>query len=318
MRRLALALLLCLLASPALADDKLRVVLDWFVNPDHGPLIVAKQKGFFKAEGLDVELIAPSDPNDASKLTAAKQADIGLSYQPQLQLQVDGGLPLMRIGTLIATPLNCLLVREDSGIRQIADLKGKKIGYSVAGLEDGLIATILKKNGLAPGDVTLVNVNFSLSPALISGQVDAVIGAYRNFELTQMQIEGAKGRCFPVEEEGIPAYDELIYVTNPDNVGRPELKRFMQAVEAATMWIDNHPEEAFDVFKGYAPELDDALNRAAWPLTWPRFAPSPAALDWGRYARFADYLKAVGLIKQAAPVPRYAVDLWSPAATSAR
>lgn len=310
-RRLVLALLLCLLAGPAMAADRLKVVLDWFVNPDHGPLVIAKQKGFFAKEGLDVDLIAPSDPNDATKLTAAGQADIGVSYQTALHLQVDQGLPLVRIGTLIATPLNCLLVRADGPIKSIADLKGRKIGYSVSGVEEGLVETMLKAQGLSLGDVSMVNVNFSLTPALLSGQVDAVIGAYRNFELTQMHQAGVPGRCFDVEEQGVPPYDELVYVTNKDELRRPELKRFMLAVEAATLWIANHPDEAFDVFKSYAPELDDALNRAAWPLTVPRFAPSPAALDVGRYERFAAYLKDAGLIDTAPPVGTYAVDLWA-------
>ena len=77
-------------ASTANAADKLTVILDWFVNPDHGPLIVAREKGFFAAEGLEVELIAPADPNDPPKLVAARQADIAVSYQPQLHLQVRG------------------------------------------------------------------------------------------------------------------------------------------------------------------------------------------------------------------------------------
>ena len=67
----------------------------------------------------------------------------------------------------------------------------------------------LTKAGAKLEDVELVNVNFSLSPSLMSGQVDAVIGAYRNFELNQMDIEGVKGNCFFVEEEGLPSYEEL-------------------------------------------------------------------------------------------------------------
>src|SRR5258708_39959996 len=115
--------------SPACghAADKLTVILDWFVNPDHAPLIVAQEKGFFAEEGLDVQIIAPADPNDPPKLVAAGQADIAVSYQPQFQMQVGQGLPLVRIGTLIATPLNCLLVPADGPIKTIADLKGRKI-----------------------------------------------------------------------------------------------------------------------------------------------------------------------------------------------
>ena len=67
-------------------------MLDWFVNPDHGPLIIAEEKGFFATQGLDVELIvAPADPNDPPKLVAAGRADIAVSYQPQLHLQVEAG-----------------------------------------------------------------------------------------------------------------------------------------------------------------------------------------------------------------------------------
>src|SRR5438270_3445786 len=85
----------------AAAADKLTVILDWFVNPDHGPLIVAQEKGFFSDAGLDVDLVAPADPSDPPKLVAAGKADIGVDYQPQLHVQVAEGLPLTRIGTLI-------------------------------------------------------------------------------------------------------------------------------------------------------------------------------------------------------------------------
>ena len=134
-----LLLLLCstLLASgsQALAGEKLTVLLDWFINPDHAPLYVALEKGFFAAKGLEVELIAPSNPNDPPKLVAAGKADIAISYQHQHQMQVDQGLPLVRIATLIATPLNSLVVLDEGKIKSIADLKGKTIGYSVGGFE---------------------------------------------------------------------------------------------------------------------------------------------------------------------------------------
>ena len=61
----------------------------------------------------------------------------------------------------------------------------------------------------------------------MSGQVDAVIGAFRNFELNQMDIEGVAGRCFYLEEEGIPPYDELIYVTNPNLMDADMVRRFI-------------------------------------------------------------------------------------------
>jgi putative hydroxymethylpyrimidine transport system substrate-binding protein len=297
------------LATPAAAAEKLTLLLDWFVNPDHAPIIVADERGYFAAAGLDVEIIAPADPNDPPKLVAAGQADVAISYQPQLHIQVDQGLPLTRIGTLIATPLNSLVTLADGPIHGIADLKGRKVGFSVGGFEDALLKAMLGHHGLSLDDVELVNVNFALSPALLSGQVDAVIGAFRNFELNQLELEGHPGRAFFPEEEGVPTYDELIFIANTAALDDPRLPRFIDAIEAGTLYILNHPEESFGLFIDGRPELDDELNRLAWQDTLPRLALRPAALDTARYARFAAFLEAQGLIKTPPPVAAYAIEL---------
>jgi putative hydroxymethylpyrimidine transport system substrate-binding protein len=298
-----------MVANPAFAQDKMTLLLDWFINPDHGPIIVAEEKGFFADQNLEVEIVAPADPADPPKLVAAGKAELAVSYQPSQHLQVAEGLPLMRVGTLVATPLNCLLVLEDGPIKTISDLKGKKVGFSVAGVEEALLTAILGRHDLGMSDIELVNVNWSLSPSLMSGQVSAVIGAYRNFELNQMEIEGVAGRCFYVEEEGVPTYDELIYVANKDTMDTDLIRRFLRATELATQYIVNHPDESWNVFKGYSVELDDELNAKAWLDTMARFALRPEALDEGRYVRFEKFLSDAGLVDGIRPVSELAIDL---------
>jgi putative hydroxymethylpyrimidine transport system substrate-binding protein len=310
MRPPALAVLIGLfLTSPAGAAEPLTLLLDWFVNPDHAPIIVAKERGYFADAGLEVEIVAPADPNDPPKLVAAGQADLAIGYQPQLHIQVDQGLPLVRIGTLIATPLNSLVALEAGPVDQIADLAGRKVGFSVGGFEDALLQAMLAEHGLAMTDIELVNVNFALSPALLSGQVDAVIGAFRNFELNQLELEGRPGRAFYPEEEGVPTYDELIFIANTAALDDPRLPRFLDAVEQGVLYLLNHPEDSFALFIEGRPELDDELNRRAWADTLPRFALRPAALDTARYARFAEFLEQQGLIKTPPPVKAYAREL---------
>ncbi|MEM7291387.1 MAG: ABC transporter substrate-binding protein, partial [Pseudomonadota bacterium] len=124
MRMIIAALVLIASTASAFAADKMTLILDWFINPDHGPIIIAEEKGYFKEQGLEIEVIAPADPSDPPKLVAAGKADLAVSYQPQLHLQIHEGLPLTRVGTLVATPLNCLLVLADGPITSIADLKG--------------------------------------------------------------------------------------------------------------------------------------------------------------------------------------------------
>jgi putative hydroxymethylpyrimidine transport system substrate-binding protein len=308
LRLLGCALVL-LMAGPAAAADKLTLMLDWFVNPDHAPIMVAEKRGYFADQNLEVEIISPADPNDPPKLVAAGQADIAISYQPQLHIQKNQGLPLTRIGTLVATPLNSLVVLADGGVQSIADLKGRKVGFSVGGFEDALLGAMLADQGLSLDDIELVNVNFALSPALLSGQVDAVIGAFRNFELNQLELEGSPGRAFYPEEHGVPAYDELIFIANSQNLEDPRLPRFLDAIEAGTLYLLNHPEESFELFIDGRPELDDELNRRAWQDTLPRFALRPAAMDTARYERFARFLEDQGLIKSPPPVADYAVEL---------
>ena len=299
-------------ADPPASDKKLTVMLDWFVNPDHAVLVVAQEKGFFAAQNLEVELQTPADPNDPPKLAAAGKVDVAVTYQPQLHIHVNAGLPIKRIGTLVATPLNSLVVLKDGPVKTLADLKGRKIGYSVGGFEEALLKTMLARAGLKMEDVTLVNVNFSLSPALLAKQADAVIGAFRNFELNQMDLAKKPGLAFYPEEEGIPPYDELVLVANRDELNDPRLGRFMAALEQATLYLINHPDEAWKAFIARHKDLDDELNRRAWRDTLPRLARRPAALDDARYKRFANFLFKQGVITVALPISNYAVQLPLP------
>ncbi|WP_171123870.1 MULTISPECIES: ABC transporter substrate-binding protein [unclassified Ruegeria] len=308
MKKLITAIAL-LAAAPAWAEDKMTVLLDWFINPDHGPIIVAQENGYFADEGLEVEIVPPADPSAPPRLVAAGQAELAVSYQPQLHLQIHEGLPLKRVGTLVATPLNCLLVLEDGPIKSLADLKGKKVGFSVAGVEEAILTAMLNAHGVALDDIELINVNFSLSPSLMTGQVDAVIGAFRNFELNQMDIEGVAGRCFYIEEEGVPPYDELIYVANPDKMDTDMIARFLAATEKATQYIVNNPEKSWEIFAATSPELQDELNARAWVDTLPRFALRPAGFDAGRYARFEEFLKDSGMIDSINPVSDITIDV---------
>jgi len=295
--------------APVFAAEKLTVLLDWFINPDHGPLYVAQERGYFKDAGLEVEFKAPADPNAPPKLVAAGKADLAISYQPQLHIHADRGLPLVRIATLVATPLNSLVVLKDGAIKSIADLKGKKVGFSVGGFEDALLSAMLARHKMTLKDIELINVNFALSPALISGKVDAVIGAFRNFELNQLDLKGRAGKAFYVEEEGVPAYDELIVVANRKDLERAEMRKFVNAIEAGVQYLVNHPQESWKLFIKGREKLDDELNRRAWRDTLPRFALRPGALDVNRYDAFAAFLKKQGIVKTTPALDTFAVEL---------
>ena len=279
------------------AKDEITVLLDWFINPDHAPLVVAEQTGLFDKAGLNVTLVEPADPSLPPKLAAAKKADVAISYQPSLMVDLNNQLPLMRIGTIVNSPLNSLVVLADSQIQSISDLKDKTVGFSVGGFEDAVLGAMLESQGLTLDDVNLVNVNFALSPSLYAGKVDAVIGAFRNFELNQMDIDGRPGRAFYPEDHGVPAYEELILVTHPDFAGKDKLERFLTVLDQATSLIITDPEASYRSFVSFRPDdLDNELNRRAWRDTLPKLARKTRQTDPNSWDQFAHFMKDRDLI----------------------
>ena len=154
-------------------------------------------------------------------------------------------------------------------------------------------------------DVTLVNVNFALTTALMSRQVDGVIGAFRNFELNDLELNKAKGRIWLVEKHGVPTYDELVILAKRESVDVARTKKLLSALAEATAWLTANPAEAWAIFSKYTKDLDNDLNRMAWKDTVPLLAADPSALDRARYATFADFLVKRGLIKHAPPLESY-------------
>jgi putative hydroxymethylpyrimidine transport system substrate-binding protein len=299
-----------MLAAPAgakaqPAPEKLTLLLDWFINPNHAPIIVARERGLFMKHGLEVAIIEPSDPSAPPRLIAAGQGDIAVSYQPSYTRAIKSGIPVIRAGTLISTPLNTLTVLADGPVKTLADLKGRTIGYSGSGIQDMMLKQMLASVGLKQEDVKLVNVNFALTVGLVSGRVDAIIGGYRNFEATEIELTGKKPKMFFPEEHGVPAYDELIYIVKQDRFTDPKVDRFLAAIEEATMMLFNDPAGNWAQFIKAYPKLDDELNRKAWTATLPRFQAAPKAVDAERYLRVANFMKQFGIIDVVEPVERY-------------
>ncbi|CAK1712616.1 MULTISPECIES: ABC transporter substrate-binding protein [Vibrio] len=297
----AVALLASLVSGHALADSeqkKLTLMLDWFVNPNHGPIVIAQERGYFADQGLEIEIQEPADPSTPAKLVAAGKVDLAVTYQPSLTMDVAAGLPLVRASTLIATPLNTLMVLDNGKNDSLADLKGKKIGIAIAGNEEATIGTMLAQENVAFTDVQTINVGWALSSSLASGKVDAIWGGLRNFETNQLALEGFKAKAFFPEEHGVPAYDELIFVANAKQHDDEAIKAFNKALEQATTYIVNHPKESWSEFVAYSPDtLNNELNQRAWNDTLTRFALRPSAVDMKRYDDYAQFMFDKGIIK---------------------
>ena len=278
---------------------KVTLILDWFPNADHVPVYVARDKGFFAKEGLDVEILVPANPNDPPKLVAAGTVDFGISYQPSVTVARSQDLPIKAIGVLVEHPLSTITFLKESGIKIPADLKGKRVGYSTAPMEVILFEAVAQSAGLAREDYELINIGFNLTPSLLTGKIDAVVGAYWNYEINELALEGKEAGYFPVEKHGVPDYYELVFITNNGTLKkrREVAMRFITAIDEAIRFTKRDPEEALKIYFQANPDVRKELDARAFKDTLPVFATTQVQ-SLKKWRGFADFAFARGLVQK--------------------
>ena len=252
------------------------IVLDWYPNAVHSFIYVAMEKGYYEEEGLNVNVQFPSNTNDAISLTAAGQADAGLYYQTNtVSTAANQNIPIKVIGTVVQHPLNIVMSMGESGINGAKDLKGKTVGYPGTPDNEVFIKAMMEHNGLKYEDVTMQDVGFDLNTALITGNVDAIIGGYINHEYPTLLQEGYDVTYFDITDEGIPDYEELVLVTGEKQIEEEsdKLEAFIRASKKGFEDMKNDPQAALDTLLKYQDEgnypLDPEIEKASMEILLP-------------------------------------------------
>lgn len=298
---------------------RLTVTLDWYLNPQHAALLVAREKGMFARRGLEVSLVVPADPSVTTKLLTAGRTDLAVGRQPQLHLLADKGAPLIRVATLVATPVSALVLRDEFvNEKRELSLEGLRIGVTDIDGRDALLASMLAELlGLANGQelVELHDISYSALDAMREQRVDGVLAHHRYLLPRQLADEGVMTRMLPVEEHGLPSHDGLILMANRDQLNgkRDAVRRLVLALEEAALWIINQPHEAWALLQAAEPALADQTSEEAWGDVFPRLSLQPAAVDHGRYLRFEQFLFEAGVTEAVTPLERLAIDLGTAA-----
>jgi putative hydroxymethylpyrimidine transport system substrate-binding protein len=250
-----------------LQAQPLKIVLDYYPNPNHMLLYVAHTKGFFKEQNLDIEIIVPTDFQLGSKLVATQKADIGITYGYYLCLYINKGLPISRLGGLIKTPMNSLMVLEKSGIRTIQDLKGKTVGIHGMGTGKTFLEHIFKQSGLMPGDVKFALIKNQGTQLLLADKVQGLSGAHPIMDKDLIQKHNETPRFFRYADYGVPVYEDVAMFTHKDHKNAPWVKPFIKALEQAYAAIHKDPSLAYQSVKSVVPNLlyKDSQFRAMIP-----------------------------------------------------
>jgi putative hydroxymethylpyrimidine transport system substrate-binding protein len=261
-------------AAPT-AQKRVTLLLDWLPNADHAPIYAAQASGAFRRAGLDVRIQTPSDATTPLKLLAAGRVDLAITYEPELLIGRAKGQRLVAVGALVQRPLSSLISLKGK-VKTPRDLAGKRVGVTGLPSDEAALRAIVDKAGVPRNRVKTVDVGFNLVPSLLSKKVDAVLGAYWNVEAVELERKHKDPSVIPIDQAGVPTYDELVFAARQDYVGEQGeiVRRFMQALARGAQATRDDPETAVDALVAANKDLDRDTQLAMVRKTLPAFFPS--------------------------------------------
>jgi putative hydroxymethylpyrimidine transport system substrate-binding protein len=267
----------------AASTKRFTVMLDFFPNADHAALYSAIGHGDFRAVGLDVRAEAPADPAEPLKLLAAGKVDMAISYEPELLLARDQGLKVVSIGALVQRPLTSIIALANKHVARVADLAGKRVGTAGIPYQAAELRSALQSAGVDPAGVREANVGFNLVPAMLSGQVDATLGGFWNYEAIQLRLLHKHPTVIPVDQAGVPSYDELILAVREDEARTrgQDLRAFLAALTRGEREVRSDPAAAAALLTAANPSLEPKLQLESIKQTLPAAAPADASKPFG-------------------------------------
>ncbi len=245
--------------------DKVIFTLDWFPNTNHTGVYVAKDKGYFQEEGIEIEIIQPGE-STAEQLVASDSAQFGVSYQESVTFARSEGIPVVSVAAVIQHNTSGFMSLKDKGILSPKDFEGKKYGGWGSPIEIATLAYLMEQDG---ADINLVEIvtigDIDFFAASQNGQVDfawvyegwSVIEAgLKGFDVNYMDL-GQEANVFDYYTPVIITSEKLI-TENKDLV-----ERFMRALAKGYEFAVENPEDSAQILLDSAPELDAELVKAS-------------------------------------------------------
>jgi ABC-type nitrate/sulfonate/bicarbonate transport system substrate-binding protein len=286
--------------NPPSEARKTTALLDWVPNTNHTGLYVAKDKGYFEKQGLDVEISQPGDAG-AVALVASGKADFGVSYQEEVTMARAQGIPVVAIAAVIQHNTSGFAAPVDRGIKSPADFAGQRYGGWGSPSEAAVLDAVMKKSGADPKKVSMVNIGSADFFSAVQRDIDFswIFWGWTGIEAEQ---RGMKLDYIPVKDLD-PALDyytpvlitsEKMVKESPDVVAA-----FMKGATQGYEFCMDKPEEAAGILLRDVPELNRDLVVASQKYLAGEYQSDAAR--WGEmkpeiWKGYADWLSKNGVL----------------------
>lgn len=274
---------------------KVKVILDWTPNTNHTGLYVAKDKGYYKEEGLDVEIIQPSE-GAVGNLIAAGKGDFGISYQEDLTYArtSDNPLPIKAIAAIIQHNTSGFAAPKDKNIKTVKDFEGKTYGGWGSPSEKAVLQAIMQKEGADFNKLKIVEMGNQDFFAATKSNVDFA-WIYEGWTGIEAKLKNIPLDYIEVRKlnPDLDYYTPIIIANESTLKDKPELvKKFMKATSKGYEFAMDKPEEAAGILVKNAPEIDKNLAvesqkflKNKYKEDAPRWGEMKASV-WNGYTKF--------------------------------
>lgn len=248
-----LILVTLLLSCNSKKEDNLKevsIILDWYPNAVHSFLYTAIEKGYFKDEGIKLNIIYPSSPSDSLTLPAAKKADIGISYlNSVIMARANENVPIKSFGAILQRSVNTVISLKEKNITSPKDFQNKIAGTSGGILSETYLKSMMISQNLDPNSLKITDVGFELLTSMITNQVDFTIGNMINHEVPVIKEKGIDINYFLIDNFGIPQAYELILVANDEllNQNKDTYTKVLKAMQKGFEDVKNNPSESLNL-----------------------------------------------------------------------
>ena len=279
---------------------RLRLGLEWFLNPDHVPFLLAQERGWFRDEGIDLELIEPEQHLDAVEAIEAGEMDVAVTEPLHLVEDRAEGRPCVGFARFLHTNGGVMARAE---IERPRDMEGVRIQYPGAPGPGGpaIVATMIEADGGPSGSesgFTRVNNSFYHTDALAEDKADVATLVFYNFEIVEAAHRGLDVRMFALKDWGVPDFCQLVLITHPDTLAaqRETFEAFVRVLRRGVDAVKQAPEAARRAYALRAgADLDDALTRAIYDATVPCFT-HDFSMSADYYRQLEAWMQRRGLI----------------------
>jgi ABC-type nitrate/sulfonate/bicarbonate transport system substrate-binding protein len=287
----------------------IRLALEWFLNPDHVPFIVAQKLGWFAQAGLQIELIEPAEHLDALAAIQAGEIDVAVTEPLHLVDDACEGAPLIGFARFLHTR-GGVMYERGKGIERPRDMVGKRLQYPGAPGPGGpaIVRTMIEADGgPAHADITPVNNGFFHTDAIAQNKADLATLIFYNFEVIEARHRGMDVDYFALQDWGVPDFCQLILITSKALLTerRDDLSALCAILHRAVAFTAEHPEDARRMYAEHtSADFNDALTAGIFQATVGCFT-RDFALDTAYYDALNAWMLRTGQVSTTLPVDSY-------------